>query len=219
MSTNYPETALTRLRRLPTRGTYDRETVHAILDEALVCHLSFATHFATDGQPCGLPTTFVRDGESLVVHGSAASRMMKSLAGGTPVCVTVTIVDGLVLARSAFHHSMNYRSVVVFGTATEIAEADEKRRALALLVEKVSPGRSARVRAPSDKELRVTTVLNVPIEAVSAKIRTGPPIEEAGDMDLPVWAGVVPLSLHAGAPLPDGDAVAAFEPPSLPRGV
>jgi uncharacterized protein len=214
MST-YSETARTRLHRRPQRGTYDRGVVHAILDEALVCHLAFAV----DGQPYALPTTFVRDGESLFVHGSAASRMMRSLGEGLPVCLTVMFVDGLVLARSAFHHSMNYRSVVVLGTAREVTDVHDKRRALALLVDKVSPGRSATVRAPSDNELRATTVLALPLEEVSAKIRVGPPIEDEADMSIPVWAGVVPIGLRAGAACADGSAVEAFEGPKLPRGI
>jgi nitroimidazol reductase NimA-like FMN-containing flavoprotein (pyridoxamine 5'-phosphate oxidase superfamily) len=208
----YPETARTRFHRVPRRGTYDRDVVHAILDEALVCTLAFAV----DGQPYGLPTTFVRDGESLFVHGSAASRMMRSLGDGLPACLTVTLVDGLVLARSAFHHSMNYRSVVVLGTAHEVTDANAKRHALARLVDKVSPGRSAKVRPPSDKELRATTVLALPLEEVSAKVRVGPPLEDAEDMGLPVWAGVVPLGLRAGTACPDGSAVEAFERPTLP---
>ncbi len=214
MST-YSETARTRLHRRPQRGTYDRHVVHAILDEALVCHLAFAV----DGQPYALPTTFVRDGESLFVHGSAASRMMRSLGGGLPMCLSVMFVDGLVLARSAFHHSMNYRSVVVLGTAREVTGVHDKRRALTLLVDKVSPGRSASVRAPSDNELRATTVLALPLEEVSAKIRVGPPIEDEADMSIPVWAGVVPVGLRAGAACPDGSAVEAFEGPRLPRGI
>jgi nitroimidazol reductase NimA-like FMN-containing flavoprotein (pyridoxamine 5'-phosphate oxidase superfamily) len=212
MST-YPETARTRIHRIPKRGTYDRAVVHAIFDEALVCTLAFAV----DGQPYGLPTTFVRDGESLFVHGSAASRMMRSLGDGLPVCLTVTLVDGLVLARSAFHHSMNYRSVVVLGTAHEVTDANAKRLALARLVDKVSPGRSANVRPPSDKELRATTVLALPLEEVSAKVRVGPPLDDAEDMELPVWAGVVPLGLRAGTACPDGTAVEAFDRPTWPR--
>lgn len=213
--TTYPQTPRTQLHRRPTRGTYDRAIVHGILDEALVCQLGFVV----EGQPYVLPTTLVRDGERVFVHGSAASRMMRSLADGLPVCLSVTLVDGLVLARSAFHHSMNYRSVVVLGTAREVVDASEKVRALSLLVDKVSPGRSARVRSPSEKEIRATTVLALPLEEVSAKVRTGPPIEDAEDMDIPVWAGVVPIALRAGAPRPDGAAVEPRELPALPHGV
>lgn len=213
--TTYPQTPRTRLHRRPIRGTYDRVVVHAILDEALVCHLAFAI----EGQPYALPTTFVRDDERLFVHGSAASRMMRSLANGLSVCLTATLIDGLVLARSAFHHSMNYRSVVVLGTALEVVDPSEKRRASSLLVDKVSPRRSRRVRPPSDHEIRATTVLTLPLEEVSAKIRTGPPVDDADDMTVPVWAGVVPVAIRAAEPEPDGAVAEPFERPALPRGV
>jgi uncharacterized protein len=211
--TEYSRTARTTLRRRPARGTYDRAAVHAILDEALVCHLGFTAA----GQPFVLPTTFVRDGERVFVHGSAASRMLTTLAEGVPVCLTVMILDGLVLGRSAFVHSMNYRSVVVLGDAREVTDRDEKLRAMALLVDKVSPGRAAQARAPNDKELRVTAVLAMALDEVSAKIRTGPPLVEPEDARVPVWTGVVPLALHAGTPQPDHDGAAAFALPALPR--
>jgi nitroimidazol reductase NimA-like FMN-containing flavoprotein (pyridoxamine 5'-phosphate oxidase superfamily) len=207
----YARTDRTKLRRLPVRGTYDHEAVHAILDEALVCQLGFAV----DGQPFVLPTTFVRDAETLFVHGSAAGRMTRVIAGGLPVCLSVTLLDGLVLARSAFHHSVNYRSVVVLGTAREVVDTAAKRHALGRLIEKVSPGRAAHVRAPDDKELRVTSVLEIPLEEVSAKIRTGDPLDDAGDMDLPVWAGVVPLELRAAAPVAHGTS-GVHSPPAVP---
>jgi nitroimidazol reductase NimA-like FMN-containing flavoprotein (pyridoxamine 5'-phosphate oxidase superfamily) len=213
--TTYSETARTRLHRSPTRGSYDRAVVHAILDEALVCHLAFVV----DGQPYGLPTTHVRDDESLFVHGSAASRMMRSLAKGVPVCLTVTLVDGLVLARSAFRHSMNYRSVVVLGTAREVTDLREKCHALSRLVDKLSPGRYERIRTPSDPELRATSVLALPLEEVSAKIRTGPPLDDDADRARPGWAGVVPIGLRAATPVADGEAAEAFERPTPPRGV
>lgn len=206
MST-YAQTRRTRLHRIPARGTYDRDAVHAILDEALVCHLGFVA----DGQPFVLPTTFVRDGEDLFVHGSAASRMLRSLRDGVPACLTVMLLDGLVLAQSAFHHSMNYRSVVVLGLAREVVDEGEKLRALNRLVDKVSPGRSAQVRPPSDKELKATSVLALPLNEVSAKVRIGAPLDDAEDMALPVWAGVVPVRLQAGEPRPDEDAPGAFE--------
>lgn len=212
MSTAYAPTPATTLHRLPARGTYDRAVVHAILDEALVCHLGFTS----DAQPFVVPTTFVRDGETLYVHGAAASRALDELAAGGRACVTVTLLDGLVLARSAFHHSMNYRSVVVLGAAREVLDETEKRRALAALVEKVSPGRSTLVREPSAKELRATRVLAVPLEAVSAKIREGLPKEDAEDALLEVWAGVVPLSLRPAAATPEDEHAARFEPPALP---
>jgi nitroimidazol reductase NimA-like FMN-containing flavoprotein (pyridoxamine 5'-phosphate oxidase superfamily) len=205
----YAPTPRTTLHRIPSRGTYDRAAVHAILDEALVCHLGVAI----DGQPFVIPTAFARDGEALYVHGAAAGRTLKALAAGAPACVTVTLVDGLVLGRSAFHHSMNYRSVVVLGGARELTDRDEKARALGFLVDKVSPGRSARVRPPNDKELRATSVLAIALDEVSAKIRCGPPLDDPEDAAQPVWAGVVPLSLRAGAPQPDGEAAARFDPP------
>ena len=211
----YEPTPRTALHRIPNRGSYDRDVVHAILDEALVCQLGFVI----DGQPFVLPTTFARDGERLFVHGAAASRMMRSLAGGVAACVGVTLVDGLVFARSAFHHSMNYRSVLVLGKAREVTDRSEKLLAMERLVDKVSPGRAARVRSPNDKEVRATTVLAMPLEEVSAKIRVGPPLDEDEDALVPVWAGVVPLSLRAGPLESDGERAAAFDLPPLPRAV
>jgi nitroimidazol reductase NimA-like FMN-containing flavoprotein (pyridoxamine 5'-phosphate oxidase superfamily) len=212
MST-YSPTERTTLHRRKARGTYDRATVHAILDEALVCHLGFVI----DGQPFVLPTMFARDGERLFVHGAAAGRMQRTLASGVPVCVTVSLFDGLVLARSAFHHSMNYRSVVILGSAREMTDKDEKLRAMAMLIDKVSPGRSRIARAPNEKEVRATTVLALGLDEVSAKIRVGGVIDDAEDMGLPVWAGVVPMALRAGLPEPDGAASSTHEAPTLPR--
>jgi nitroimidazol reductase NimA-like FMN-containing flavoprotein (pyridoxamine 5'-phosphate oxidase superfamily) len=193
------QTPRTTVRRLPARGAYDAPTVFAILDEALICHLSFVV----DGQPFGLPTIHARVGEVLYVHGSAASRMLRTAAGGTPVCLTATLLDGLVMARSAFHHSMNYRSVVVLGHAVLVEDPDEKRAALEAVVEHVAPGRSAEVRQPTPLELKGTSVLRLPIDEASAKVRTGPPSDDEEDYALPVWAGVLPLSLSAGAPIAD----------------
>jgi len=190
----------TRVRRLSNRASYDVATIHAILDEALICHIGFAV----EGRPVVIPTIHWRDGDRLYVHGSAASHMLRSLKGGVEACVTVTLLDGLVMARSAFHHSMNYRSVVVFGTAVEVTDREEKRRALERLVEHIAPGRSAEVRAPNESELRQTLVLSLPIEEASAKIRTGPPIDDDEDYALPVWAGVIPLRLERGEPVTDG---------------
>jgi uncharacterized protein len=193
-------TPRTRLRRLPSRGSYDTAVVHAILDEALVCHLGFVH----EGQPFVLPTTYARIGDVLYVHGSAASRMLRALREGIGVCVTVTLLDGLVLARSAFHHSMNYRSVVILGTAIEITDEDEKRRALNAIVDHVVPGRSAEVRGPSAKELQATSVLSVPIDEASAKVRDEPPQEkEEEDYSLDSWAGLIPLTLQPQAPIGD----------------
>jgi nitroimidazol reductase NimA-like FMN-containing flavoprotein (pyridoxamine 5'-phosphate oxidase superfamily) len=200
-STNRPinPTPRTTLRRLPARGSFDRAAIDAILDEGLVCHVGFAV----DGQPFVIPTIYARVGDRLVVHGSAASRMLRTLAAGVPVCVTVTLLDGLVLARSAFHHSMNYRSVVVLGTAREVTGEAEKAAALDAIVEHVLRGRSAQARPPSARELRATSVLALPIEEASAKVRTGPPVDDEEDYASPWWAGVVPLALTPGVPVPD----------------
>jgi nitroimidazol reductase NimA-like FMN-containing flavoprotein (pyridoxamine 5'-phosphate oxidase superfamily) len=198
-----PVSDRTRVRRLAERGHYETETIHAILDEALICHVGFVV----DGQPVVIPTIHWRDGEMLYFHGSAASRMLRSLRDGVDACVTVTLLDGLVLARSAFHHSMNYRSVVVFGKAREVRE-DEKVRMLDSLVEHVVRGRSKEVRAPNLKELRQTLVLALPIDEASAKIRTGGPVDDEEDYALPVWAGVLPLTLTPGEPVADGGVTA-----------
>jgi hypothetical protein len=180
--------------------------VNAILDEALYCHVGFNV----DGQPFVVPTVHARDGERLLVHGSVASRMLKNLSHGVSLCVTVTLLDGLVLARSGFNHSMNYRSAMILGAARALSDAAEKRAALDVIVNRVLPGRAAEVRAPTRKELSATTVLSLPIAEGSAKIRRGPPVDEEPDYALPCWAGVLPLQLMALAPLPD---------PRLPAGV
>ncbi len=183
----------TTIRRAPQRGHYDREVIHAILDAGLVAHVGFVA----DGAPLVIPMVYARMGESLVLHGARASRLQKTLAGGVPVCVTVTLVDGIVLARSAFHHSMNYRSVVVMGEAHELTDEAEKHVAFRALVDHVVPGRNARIRPSDDAELRGTTVLAVPIAEASAKIRRGPPVEEERDLPYPAWAGVIPLRVRA----------------------
>jgi uncharacterized protein len=193
VTTTVPSTDRTRVRRLSERGHYDVATIHAILDEALICHVGFVV----DGAPVVIPTIHWRDGDTLYFHGSAASRMLRSLKGGVEACVTVTLLDGLVLARSAFHHSMNYRSVVVFGQAHEVGE-DEKVRVLESLVEHVVRGRSKDIRQPNQKELRQTLVLAMSIDEASAKIRTGGPVDDDEDYALPIWAGVLPLTLSAG---------------------
>jgi nitroimidazol reductase NimA-like FMN-containing flavoprotein (pyridoxamine 5'-phosphate oxidase superfamily) len=189
----------TRVRRLAKRGAYDVATINAILDEALICHVGITV----EGKPVVIPTIHWRDGGTLYVHGSAASRMLRSLRDGVEACVTVTLLDGLVLARSAFHHSMNYRSVVIFGKARLVDDEAEKVRALEALVEHVVRGRASEVRAPSAKELAQTLVLALPIEEASAKIRTGGPVDDEQDYALPVWAGVVPLALTPSAPVAD----------------
>ena len=192
-------TPRTTVKRRAERGRYDRETVHAILDEAYICHVGFVH----DGAPVVLPTMHARVNDTLFIHGSAASRMLRTLAQGVEACVTVTLLDGLVLARSAFHHSMNYRSVVVFGTATVVDDHAEKLVAMRALVERVRPGRWEEARQPNDVELRQTLIMAVPLGEASAKVRTGPPIDDDEDYGLRVWAGVVPLRLEAGAPVVD----------------
>jgi len=192
-------TERTRLRRLPERGRYDRDVVHAILDEALVCHVGFVV----DGRPVVIPTIHARDGDRLYVHGSPASRMLRTVNGGIETCVTVTLVDGLVLARSALHHSLNYRSVVVFGRACEVTDPDDKLAALRVVVEHVAPGRWDCVRAPTEKEVRGTLVLALPLAEASAKVRTGPPVDDDADYALTVWAGEVPLQLQPRVPIAD----------------
>jgi hypothetical protein len=203
MTATIPVTDRTKVRRLGNRGNYDRETVHAILDEALVCHVGFVA----EGAPVVIPTIHWREDDTLYVHGSAASRMLRSLKDGVDTCVTVTLVDGLVLARSAFHHSMNYRSVVVFGKARAV-DGDEKLRALDSLVEHVVRGRSQEIRPPNERELRQTLVLALPPDEASAKIRTGGPVDDEEDYALPVWAGVVPLKLTPGEAIADVGVVA-----------
>jgi len=182
--------------RYKGRGHYDRELIDSILDEASLCHLGVVQ---PDGTPMVLPTLFARDGDVLYVHGSPASRLLRSAKkGGVPVCLTVMHLDGYVMAKSAFHHSINYRSVVVFGDAVEVTDDDEKRRALEVLVDHVHPGRSAECRPPNDKELTATTVLRVPLDEASAKVRTGPPLDDEEDLDLPFTAGVIPVRVVRG---------------------
>jgi nitroimidazol reductase NimA-like FMN-containing flavoprotein (pyridoxamine 5'-phosphate oxidase superfamily) len=192
-------TERTRVRRKPERASYDRSQAYAILDEGLVCHVGICT----DDGPVVIPTTYARMGDHLLVHGSPASRLLRGLSGGIDVCVTVTLLDALVLARSAFHHSMNYRSVVVFGQAEAITDLDAKRAAMDVLVDHIVHGRARDTRAPTDKELKSTLVLSLPLDEVSVKVRTGGPIDDAEDMELDVWAGVVPLTIVAGAPIAD----------------
>jgi len=199
MSEAQTPTTRTRVAREPHRAVYDRETVYRILDEGFICHVGFAI----DGQPFVIPTSYGRKDANLYIHGSAASRMLKQMKDGVAVCVTVTLLDGLVLARSVFNHSMNYRSVVILGTATLVEDREEKLEALRTLSEHILPGRWADSRQPNEQELKATSVLGVPIEEFSAKVRTGPPIDDEEDMDFPTWAGVVPLEVKAGEPLPD----------------
>ena len=185
------QTDRTTVRRLANRGAYDRDTIHSILDEALICHVGFIA----DGQPMVIPTIHTRIDDTLYFHGSVASRMLRTLRNGIEACVTVTILDGLVLARSAFHHSMNYRSVVVLGTATEVTDREEKTRALDALVEHVVRGRSDDARPATEAEFKATLVLALPLNEASAKIRKGGPVDDEEDYAMPIWAGVLPLEL------------------------
>ena len=209
----FTRTPNTTLKRLPERGEFDRQTVYKILDDAFLCHVGFAV----DGQPFVIPTSYGRIGDKLYIHGSAASRMLRSLSGGIPVCVTVTLVDGLVLARSAFHHSINYRSVVILGNAALVEEPEEKLIALKTITENIVPGRWADVREPNAQELKGTSVLSLPLIEVSAKVRTGPPKDDEEDMAIPVWAGVLPLRVTTEAPVNDPQLSPGLEPPDYIR--
>ncbi len=204
-----PPTPRTQVRRHPERGVYDRATADAILDEALFCHLGWVD---ANGAPRIVPTIHVRVGDTLYVHGSNASRTLRA-ARAAEVCVCVTLLDGLVLARSAFNHSMNYRSVVVYGTAREVTDPDEKWNAQRALVDHVVPGRSAEARMPDQRELDQTTIMAIPLDEVSSKIRTGPPKDDERDLDLGVWAGVLPLSQTPGAPVPSPDLAPGIDVP------
>lgn len=192
-------TKRTELRRLPARGSHDAEIIHEILDAAFLAHVGFSL----DDQPFVIPTLYGRQGEKLYLHGSAASRMLRELESGIPACVNVTLVDGLVLARSAFHHSMNYRSVVAFGMAKKVESPIEKEGALRTISEHLIAGRWNDVRLPTQQELKATAVLEFTIEEASAKIRTGPPLDDEEDYELAVWAGVLPLQLRPQEPVPD----------------
>jgi uncharacterized protein len=198
------------IKRVPKRGNYERDTIYQILDEGLVCHVGFVAN----GQPFVIPTAYGRVDDKLYIHGSPASRMLKTLQSGIEVCVTVTLLDGLVLARSAFHHSMNYRSVVVFGTATTVETAEEKLEALNAFVEHVIPKRSQEVRPPNRNELTGTLVLSLPLDEASAKVRTGGPIDDEADYELPVWAGEIPLHLSAAEPISDPRLLSSIEVPT-----
>jgi uncharacterized protein len=192
-------TERTRLVREPQRANYDRETIYKILDEAFVCHVGFSL----EAQPYVIPTLFARVGDAIYFHGSAASRMLRNASEGIPVCITVTLTDGFVLARSVFNHSMNYRSVVALGKAMLVDAPEEKLEALRAFTEKILPGRWNDARHPNERELKSTSILRLPLTEVSAKIRTGSPEDDAPDYALPVWAGVIPLHLAAGAPVRD----------------
>ncbi len=213
MSQPFTPTPRTRVVRESDRGVYDRETVYRILDEGFLCHVGFVA----DGQPFVIPTSYGRKDANLYIHGSAASRMLRQLKESVPVCVTVTLLDGLVLARSVFNHSMNYRSVVILGKATLVEYPAEKLEALRLLSEHIIPGRWDDARQPNERELKATSVLRLPIEEFSAKVRTGPPIDDEEDYAFPTWAGVVPLEVKTGAPINDPRLDPGKEVPSYAR--
>ena len=193
------KTERTRVKRVPKRGLYDRKTINTILDDHFLCHVGFVH----EGHPVVIPTLYGRSGGNLYIHGATSSRMLRTMIEGFEISVNITLLDGLVLARSAFHHSMNYRSVVIFGTAKSIVGEEEKRQALKVISDQVLPGRWEEVRPPHKKELKATSVLMVPIDEASAKIRTGPPVDDVEDYDLEVWAGTVPLKYAYGQPVRD----------------
>ncbi|MFY9562135.1 MAG: pyridoxamine 5'-phosphate oxidase family protein [Terriglobales bacterium] len=211
MSSNSMPTPRTRVVRESERGVYDRDTVNRILDEGFLCHVGFVV----EGQPFVIPTSYGRDGDVLYIHGSAASRMLRNLDTGIPVCITVTLLDGLVLARSVFNHSMNYRAVVILGTATLVGDPAEKIAALRALSEHIIPQRWDDSRQPNERELKATSVLRIPIEEFSAKVRVGPPIDDEPDYTYPTWAGVIPLEMQSGAPIRDERC--SFELPAYLR--
>lgn len=210
---NYSPTARTQVRRVKKRAMYDKATVHAILDEGYICHVGFAV----DGQPYVIPTLYGRENDSLYFHGAMASRMLRALATGMDVCVTVTLVDGLVLARSAFHHSLNYRSVVVLGKARFVDDPEEKMHALHLITDHAVPKRWKEVRGPNELELKQTSVLALSLHEVSAKVRSGPPSDDEEDYSLPIWAGVLPLETHLGRAIGDDRVLPDAPQPDLSR--
>ena len=210
---SFPITARNKVRRMPKRGHYDRPTVHAIIDEALVCHVAFAM----DGVPTVIPTLHARRDDTLLLHGAKTSRLLQHVGAGNPVSVAMTLIDGIVLARSVFHHSMNYRSVVLHGSGTMLATDEEKLGALEAFAEHIARGRWADARRPTKKELKATSVVAIPIDLAAAKIRTGPPLDDDEDYALPIWAGVLPLSLRAGRAVPDPRLGREIDVPSYVR--
>jgi uncharacterized protein len=213
MSETQMPSVRTRVVREADRGVYDRETVYRILDEGIICHVGFVA----GGQPFVIPTSYGRKGASLYIHGSVASRMLRQMKDGAAVCVTVTLLDGLVLARSVFNHSMNYRSVVILGIAALVEDPEEKLAALRVISEHILPGRWDDARQPNERELKQTSVLRLPIEEFSAKVRTGPPVDDAEDYAFSTWAGVVPLEMKAGAPINDPKLDPAREVPQYAK--
>lgn len=206
---SFPQTPLNRVRRKPSRAAYERETIYAILDEALICHVSFTV----DGQPYVIPTIHARDGDRLILHGARASRLLKHAAAGEPLAIAVTLLDGIVFARSVFHHSLNYRSVVLFGSGRLLESDEEKQRASEILTEHIARGRWADARPPNRNELDATRFVAVKIDSAAAKIRSGPPVDEEDDYDLPIWAGVLPLGLEVQTPLADPRLAEAIKAP------
>ena len=211
--TAFARTKRNKVVRHPERGRYEREAIDAIVDEALICHVGFVQ----DGQPFVIPTLHARDGDTLLLHGSSASRLMKHAGAGHPVCVTITLVDALVLARSVFNHSINYRSAALYGQGRLITDRDEKLAALARFTERIVPGRWDDARLPTAQELKATAVVAIPIDSASAKVRVGPPKDDAEDLGLPVWAGLIPLTSGLGAPIPAPDADPALPLPDYLR--
>lgn len=211
--TDFAISSLNKIRRLPQRGHYDRETIYAILDAALICHVGFVQ----DGQPFVIPTLYARDADTLLLHGTPASRLIRHVAGEQPLCISVALLDGLVLAKSVFHHSVNYRSVVIFGRGRLLEDDTEKFNALARFTERVAPGRWNAARQPNAQELKATAVVAVALESASAKIRTGGPKDDEADLDLPVWAGVLPIGEVYGDPIPASYADLTFSPPATHR--
>lgn len=213
MTTSFAKTARNQVRRHPERGRYDPAEIYPIVDAALICHVGFVI----DGQPYVIPTLHARDGDSILLHGARASRMLQHATAGGELCITVTHIDGLVLARSVFSHSVNYRSALLFGRGRLIEDADEQMQALAAFTERLLPGRWEDARPPSPTELRQTLIVAVAIESASAKIRSGPPKDAADDLELPVWAGVVPFQQAVGAPVPDPQLAAGIALPEYIR--
>jgi len=212
-SNELPVTPKTKLSRRPERGSYDRAVINRILDEGFICHVGFVL----DGQPFVIPTGYGRHGDHIYFHGSAASRMLRNVSQGIPVCLTVTLVDGLVLARSIYHHSMNYRSVLVLGTATHLTDSEKKADALRVVAENIIRGRWTEARPPTEEELKATAVMELPITEASAKIRSGPPLDDEPDYDLPVWAGVLPFVTRPAEPIADPRMRMPFDLPESVR--
>ncbi len=209
-----PPSPRVTIRRLPERGHYDRATIDAILDEGFLCHLGLVV----DGTPRVVPTLYARRDDHVLIHGSPAAASLRHLQGGAEVCIAVTLIDGLVLARSAFHHSANYRSVILYGVPRRIDDLAERREALDYLTDRLVPGRLPYLRPMTEREVRATTVLEVPIDEASAKVRTGPPGDDEEDYTFPVWAGVLPLRLEPGEPIPDPRNLDGLQPPDHVRG-